>query len=103
MTRNALFHTLAETPGVDATDQHIDSLMTVFQNMGTFPDVSPALNRLASTPNIVPVVFTNGTKAMVSHSLSHSKDLAPHSTVFQNVITVDDIKQFKPAPTVYQH
>lgn len=103
MTRNALLHTLAETPGVEATEQHIDSLMTAFENMRTFPDVSPALSRLASTPNIVPVVFTNGTKTMVSHSLSHSKDLAPHSTVFQDIITVDDIKQFKPAPTVYQH
>ncbi|ODM23466.1 hypothetical protein SI65_01055 [Aspergillus cristatus] len=103
VTRNALSHTLAETPGADPAEQHINRLMAAFENMGTFPDVGPTLSRLAVTPGVVPVVFTNGTKTMVSHSLSKSKDLAPYSAVFQDIVTVEEVKQFKPAPAVYNH
>lgn len=77
--------------------------MAAFENMGTFPDVGPTLSRLAVTPGVVPVVFTNGTKTMVSHSLSKSKGLAPYSAVFQNIVTVEEVKQFKPALAVYNH
>lgn len=102
VTRNALSHTLAEAHGAEPTEDNLDRLMSSFEDMGTFPDVSPALSRLASTPDVLPVVFTNGTKPMISHSL-RSKDLAPYSNVFQDIVTVDDVQQFKPAPAVYKH
>lgn len=103
VTRNALVQTLAETHGAEPTEDHLNKLMSSFESMGTFPDVSPALSRLASTPEILPVIFTNGTKTMISHSLSRSKDLSPYSNVFRDVVTVDDVQQFKPAPAVYKH
>lgn len=103
VTRNALTQTLTEVHGVEPTKGNLDCLMNAFRDMGTFPDVSPTLSRLASTPEVVPVVFTNGTKPMVSQSLSRSKDLAPYSNVFRDIVSVDDVRQFKPAPAVYKH
>lgn len=89
--------------GAEPTKDSLDCLMDAFEDMGTFPDVNPTLSRLASTPHVTPVVFTNGTKPMVSQSLSRSKDLAPYSNAFRDIVSVDDVRQFKPAPAVYKH
>ena len=40
---------------------------------------------------------------MVSHSVRHSPDLSPHAAVFAVIITVDEVKQYKPSPDVYYH
>lgn len=40
---------------------------------------------------------------MVANSVLHSQDLSPHVTVFKDIITVDNVKQYKPAPAVYAH
>lgn len=77
--------------------------MEAYDSLSTFPDVIPALNSLASNPNITAVVFSNGTKSMVSNSVCKSKDLSPHAGVFQDMVTVDDVKKYKPAPEVYLH
>ena len=77
--------------------------MKAYDSLSTFPDVTPALGRLASNSNLTAVVFSNGTKSMVTNSVMHSKDLSPHSSVFTDIITVEDVKQYKPAPAVYRH
>lgn len=77
--------------------------MEAYDSLSTFPDVTPALGRLTSNPNIEAVVFSNGTTSMVANSVLHSKDLSPHVTVFKDIITVDDVKQYKPAPATYAH
>lgn len=78
-------------------------MMKAYDSLSTFPDVEPALKRLASNPNIECVVFSNGTKSMVTNSVQKSKDLSPHASLFKDIITVDDVRRFKPAPEVYQH
>lgn len=40
---------------------------------------------------------------MVSNSAYHSPDLAPYSDVFKDVITVEEVRKFKPHPEVYYH
>jgi 2-haloacid dehalogenase len=40
---------------------------------------------------------------MVRNSVHDSPDLLPHSAVFKEIITVDEVRQFKPAPAVYTH
>ena len=40
---------------------------------------------------------------MVTNSVHKSKDLSPHASLFKDIITVDDVKKFKPAPEVYQY
>lgn len=77
--------------------------MEAYDSLSTFPDVEPALKKLASNANIECVVFSNGTNSMVSNSVHKSKDLSPHSSLFKQMVTVDNVKKFKPAPEVYEH
>jgi 2-haloacid dehalogenase len=74
--------------------------MQAYDNLSTFTDVNPALKRLESNTNIECVVFSNGTKSMVSSSVNNSKDLT--SSVFKDLVTVDFVRAFKPAPEVYK-
>ena len=102
ITRNTLLHALAEN-AVELDEDEIEKLMKAYDSLSSFPDVEPALKKLASNPNIECVVFSNGTKTMVSNSVQKSNDLSPHSSLFKDMITVDDVKMFKPAPEVYAH
>lgn len=76
-----------------------DKLMEAYDSLSTFPDVNPALERLEENSAIECVVFSNGTRSMVSNSVNQSGDL--HASVFKDIITVDLIRAFKPAPEVY--
>lgn len=77
--------------------------MSAYDSLSTFPDVGPALQDLASTPGIRAVVFSNGTKSMISNSVNKSPDLAPHAKVFEHLVVVEEVRKFKPAPEVYEH
>jgi 2-haloacid dehalogenase len=77
--------------------------MQAYDSLSTFPDVEPTLKKLASIGNIECVVFSNGTNSMVSNSVHKSKDLSPHSSLFKQIITVDDVHKSKPASEVYGH
>jgi len=99
VTRKSLLHALAEH-GVSLSDQDTQTLMEAYDHLSTFPDVNPALKRLESNDNIECVVFSNGTKAMVSNSVNKSQDL--NSSVLKDLVTVDFVRAFKPAPEVYK-
>lgn len=77
--------------------------MAAYDSLSTFPDVSPALKSLASTDNITAVVFSNGTHAMISNSVNKSPDLEPHAKTFEQLVDVEEVKRYKPAPEVYEH
>ena len=66
--------------------------MIAFDSLSIFPDVAPALKSLASNPNVECVVFSNGTKTMVSNSVNKSEELSPHASVFKNIVTVDGVR-----------
>jgi 2-haloacid dehalogenase len=102
VTRNSLHHALAEQ-GEELSDGDITVLMEAYDNLSTFPDVNPALNRIAIDPTLLAVVFSNGSGAMVSNSVLCSRDLAPQAKVFQDFITVDEVRRYKPSRTSYQH
>jgi 2-haloacid dehalogenase len=89
--------------GLQLDDEEIEKLMQAYDSLSTFPDVGRALKKLSSNENIECVVFSNGTNSMVSNSVHRSKDLSPHSSLFKNIVTVEDVKRFKPAPEVYEH
>jgi 2-haloacid dehalogenase len=91
-------HALAEH-AVSLDDQDIQKLMDAYDHLSTFPDVNPALKRLENNSSIECVVFSNGTKTMVANSVGGSRDL--NSSVFQDLVTVDIVGVFKPAPEVY--
>ncbi|KAL5341060.1 HAD-like domain-containing protein [Aspergillus crustosus] len=102
ITRNALLHALAEHEE-SLNDEDIQSLMNAYDNLSTFPDVKPTLTQLASIPTVTAVVFSNGTQSMVSNSVHSSPDLSPHASVFADLVSVDSVKQYKPAPAAYHH
>lgn len=102
MTMRSLRHALKES-GVSLDQARIDGLMKAYDSLSTFPDVNPALEKLAQTPGITAVVFSNGTHAMVSQSVNHSPDLSPHAHVFKQIVVIEEVKKFKPAPEVYEY
>ena len=102
ITRNSLNHALAES-GLSLDDDAIASLMKAYDSLSTFPDVTPALQALAKESGITAVVFSNGTQTMVTNSVNSSPDLGPHASVFKDIVTVEEVKRFKPAPAVYYH
>lgn len=102
ITRNSLSHTLAES-SLSLDDASTASLMDSYNSLSTFPDVAPALDSLSKSPNLTPVIFSNGTNDMVTTSLKSSPDLGPHADIFKEIVTVEEVKCFKPHPEVYFH
>ncbi len=77
--------------------------MKAYDSLSTFPDVVGALKSLAEASNITAVVFSNGTHEMVTNSVKSSPGLSSHASVFKDIITVEEVKKFKPIPDVYYH
>ena len=102
ITRRSLEHTLA-AHSLSLTTDEVEDFMRAYDSLSTFPDVSPALETLSKESSITPVVFSNGTHSMVSTSVKKSPDLAPHSSVFKDLIVVEEVKKYKPHPDVYAH
>ncbi|KAJ5760584.1 hypothetical protein N7520_007740 [Penicillium odoratum] len=102
VTRNSLQQALNEH-GQQLPDKDIHAIMEAYNRLYTFPDVSSALNRIANDSTLHAVIFSNGTRDMISNSVMHSPDLSQHASVFQDLITVDDVRTYKPAPASYQH
>ena len=97
ITRNTIFHALAEN-GLQLDKDDFEKLIKAYDSLSTFPDVRPALKKLASNTSIECVVFSNGTNSMVCSSVQKSQDLSPHVSVFKQIVTVNDVKMFKSAP-----
>lgn len=102
ITQRSLKHALAESR-VSLGQGDIDGLMKAYDSLSTFPDVAPCLTALKSKGSVTAVVFSNGTQIMVSNSVNQSPDLSPHASVFSDIVVVEPVKKFKPAPEVYMH
>ncbi|KAJ5774488.1 hypothetical protein N7457_009384 [Penicillium paradoxum] len=102
ITRHSLQHALAEN-SEQLSDVNIEDIMQAYDSLSTFADVNPALAHIATDPTIRAVIFSNGTKTMVSNSVLQSKDLSPHASVFKDIVTVDEVRQYKPAKASYEH
>ena len=101
VTLSALKHALADS-SVSLDQSAIASMIKAYDSLSTFPDATPALKALASEPDIIPVVFSNGTQSMVSNSVHHSPGLAPFSNVLKRIVVVEEARRYKPAPEVYR-
>ena len=77
--------------------------MKAYDSLSTFPDVQPMLDKLKQTKNIKKVIFSNGTHSMVSSSVQNSPDLSPYAEIFDDIVSVEDVRKFKPAPETYTH
>ncbi|KAL8732961.1 MAG: hypothetical protein Q9166_002359 [cf. Caloplaca sp. 2 TL-2023] len=101
ITQRSLHQTLSENDLSMPSEEILTSLMSAYDALSTFPDVTPALESLAKSPSITPVVFSNGTQEMVHNSVYRSPDLLPYSEIFRMVVTIEDTRKFKPHPDVY--
>ncbi len=96
-TRNALDYTCAIFR-VDISKSEKDALMAEYRTLPVFPDVVEGLGSLRSS-GVRMFAFSNGHADDVCSLLHHNKI----DTYFKDVISVDEIRSFKPNPAVYSH
>ena len=94
-TRRAL-EFAAKAYNVELSDAARQQLLTDYLNLPAFPDVLPALETLKASGCRL-LAFSNG----VENSLRMQLGNAGVLSYFEAVVSVDDIKTFKPNPDVY--
>ncbi len=97
VTRKALDYTLdASKLNLDAGQK--DALMAQYNTLEPFADVKPGLERLQAA-GFSMVIFSNGAPPMLN-ALLDASGLRPY---FQDIVSADEIKVYKPTPKIYQH
>ena len=96
VTRKALDYALATVNG-HITNEQKQHLMAQYNDLALFPDVQSGLAQLQAKGHTM-VVFSNGSPAMLS-AIMQTTQLGPY---FQGIVSVDEIKLYKPSPKVYQ-
>jgi 2-haloacid dehalogenase len=97
LTRKALDYALAAA-GRELEPGQKDALMAQYNDLERFPDVEPGLTRLRERGHPM-VVFSNGAPRMLE-PLMEAAGLRPY---FDGVISVDEVRVFKPSPRTYRH
>jgi 2-haloacid dehalogenase len=80
---------LAPTPG------QIEYLMQAYLTLSPFPEIAAALDALCSVPCSI---LSNGTPTMLDSVVRN----AGLESRFQHILSVDEIRTYKPSPVVYQ-
>lgn len=97
VTAYALDVALADC-GLQLSDHERRALLRNVELLETFPDVAPALDRLADA-GFPLAVLSNGSPRMLESLLG----TAGIRERFEAVISVDEVGAYKPAPAVYHH
>lgn len=95
-TRDALEYT-CRVYQIDLSDQDKDSLLACYRSLPVFADVVSSINALKAEGHAL-YAFSNGHPEAVSGLLGH----AGIEQLFIDIISVDELETFKPAPAVYQ-
>jgi 2-haloacid dehalogenase len=80
------------------TDAQVQAILAGFTELAPHPDVVPAVGRLRDA-GIRMVTLTNGSAANTSALLRR----AGIDEDIEQVLSVDDIQRWKPAPEIYRH
>ncbi|TDB74235.1 haloacid dehalogenase type II [Actinomadura sp. KC216] len=96
-TRKALDHALALLDKKLEPSEK-ESLIARYNDLEPFPDAVPALSGLLDRGHVL-AVLSNGTPAMLEAILDASR-LRPY---FTEIISVDEVRAFKPSPLPYRH
>ena len=80
--------------GLHASEAQLERLMSAYLSLACFPEVPEALRRLTGRPS---AILSNGAPAMLAAAV-RSSGLGPW---LRHVISVDEVKTFKPSPRVY--
>jgi 2-haloacid dehalogenase len=92
VTREALAYA-CEMLGLELDRAREDALMQEYLRLATFPDVQETLKKLNSRKQ---AILSNGSPDMLLPLVEHS------GLRFDAVISVDELKVYKPAPQVYE-
>jgi 2-haloacid dehalogenase len=92
VTRDALAHA-CEALGLKLAVAQMEALMSEYLSLSVYPDVPAALEHLK---RFRLSVLTNGSPDMIEPLIQHS------GLRFEAVLSVDELKVFKPAPPVYE-
>lgn len=97
VTRRALEYALA-LAGRELNEEQGDALMAAYDDLEPYPDVEPALRRLQQA-GYVQAIFSNGTPAMLRATVEG----AGLGAYFEDIVSVDEVRAYKPSPRVYRH
>jgi 2-haloacid dehalogenase len=95
LTERALDFALARVPSVNKALK--PQLLAAYQTLDAYPDARPILGELKSRGSST-AILSNGTPAMLSAAIA-AANLAP---VLDAVLSVDQLRIYKPRPEVYQ-
>ncbi|WP_296933853.1 haloacid dehalogenase type II [uncultured Marinobacter sp.] len=95
-TRQALRYAMA-THKLTLSEERENALMAAYLSLPAFDDALPALKTLKGQYPLF--AFSNGSYPALEKVLGHN-DLLDQ---FEGLVSVDDIKSFKPDPAVYTH
>ncbi|KJE25982.1 haloacid dehalogenase, type II [Geobacillus kaustophilus] len=95
ITKNALQY-VCTVEQVYITEEIITDLLQAYHYLSLFTEVKQALEMLQSETL---VVFSNGSVDMLLPLLNNSG----LTSYFHYIVSVDEIKQYKPSPLAYQH
>lgn len=84
--------------GIEPTEAKVAHVIGAFAELPAHPDVRPALEKLRAA-NVRIVTLTNGS-AENTRQLLERAGLSGH---VEKVISIDEVKRWKPAPEVYRH
>jgi len=84
--------------GISLSEAAQEELMSQYLQLPAYPDVTGALDELASRGFTI-AACSNGTESAVRGLLDHAGVLPR----FRKIVSVDPIRTFKPDPAVYEH
>jgi 2-haloacid dehalogenase len=96
ITKNALSYTLNKL-SLSYKKEDLDHLMNAYLELQTYEEVSKTLKNL-NRRKVKQTIFSNGTKDMLT-PLVKIRELSD----FCNVLSIDDVKQYKPSPAAYKY
>lgn len=96
-TRQALIFACNEQ-GIEATDELVERAMQAYADLDAFADVPAGLAALHKQ-GMQLYAFSNGSRAAVQRLLER----AGIGHYFRSVVSVEDVRSFKPDPAVYDH
>ncbi|UXH43029.1 haloacid dehalogenase type II [Rossellomorea vietnamensis] len=94
ITRDALHYACVQV-GVDLTDEKEKVLLDAYLELTHYEEVESVLGELTSHQT---AIFSNGSLDMLSPLVEQSS----FGSLLDEVLTVDEVKQFKPTPMAYQ-
>ncbi|WP_053217836.1 haloacid dehalogenase type II [Virgibacillus senegalensis] len=95
ITTDSLRYAL-KTLNLSFQEVHMQQLLDAYEKLSYYPEVPEVLQQMKHKKL---AVFSNGSRDMLEPLIHHS-GLAP---LFHEIISVDDIKQYKPSPASYNH